>query len=129
MHISHWAWAALALILFGAAIQVARRKIPAVARQGAKFEASLLAVLFLPFLGAMYKACEGISESAVPAQLLWLLTVAVGVFVAIYFARSPRTIPFFAYTGCFMLAALVVSGSVLDATTAWNVQINVLGAN
>jgi hypothetical protein len=128
MHISHWVWAVVALILFGAAIAVARRKFPAVVRLGVKFEVGLLVTLFLPFLGAMYAACKGIDESAVPAQLLWLLTVMVGVFVAVYFIRSPRTLPLFGYTACFLLAVLAMGGSILGDTTSWGVQINVLGA-
>lgn len=127
MHISPWIWAVVALILFGAVVAIARRKISFAVRLGAWFEVGLTVTLFLPFTWAMYLACRGFGESAVPAQLLWLLTASVGVFVAIFFARTPRTIPLFAYTFSFLLAAMAMSLSVLDATTTWGGQNSVLG--
>lgn len=127
MHIPYWVWALVALTLFGAVIAIARRKVSFAVRLGAWFEVGLLAFLFLPFTGAMYLACKGFGQSAVPAQLLWLLTVMVGVFVAISFARTPRTTPLFAYTLSFVLAALAMCGSVLEATTPWSGQVNALG--
>jgi hypothetical protein len=127
LHIPHWVWALVALTLFGTVIAIARRKIPFAVRLGTGFEVGLLVALFLPFTGAMYLACKGFGQSAVPAQLLWLLTVIVGVFVAISFARTPRTIPFFAYTLSFVLAVAGMSGSILEATTPWSSQVNVLG--